>query len=317
MKKVLLSLGILVGLSLCGVYWLSQVMGNSHKNMFDNVIHINVAQSKPNVAAEKLKTALENEGKKVILSYNDKHNSGDWVIYTAENVDNLPKVIDSDAINFLWIDKIADNENPELLRPYDVIITKSMPAFSYLKAINVRTAFIPDAIDIKKNVNIQANGKAMFWGDGNIYSLALAHAGYYGMSLDVFGKNFAGKWPLNEVKADEPLPADFGAYSLVLVDQKDDDIRDAITPTEIITIIENGGLPFIRYNPAVEKLFGEAVPMYYNGTEFKPKLEFLLAHPEELAERKEAVKNISHGWSSQGQAKKFIELFEIMEKKRR
>lgn len=317
MKKVLLSLGILVLLALCGVYWLSRVMGEAQQNRFGGIIHIKTAQNQPNAAEEKLKTALEKEGRKVILSYNAKHNSGDWFIYTAENVDNLPKVIDSNAINFLWIDKIEDNENPELLRPYDVIVTKSISAFSYLKSINVRTAFIPNAIDIKDNVNISTNGKAMFWGDGNIYSIALAHAGYHGMSLDVFGKNFAGRWPLNEVKADKPLPADFGAYSLVLVDQKDEDIRKAVTPSEIITIIENGGLPFIRYNPAVEKLFGEAVPMYHNSAEFKPKLEFLLAHSEELAERKEAIKNISHGWSSQGQAKKFIELFEIMEKKRR
>lgn len=320
MKKVLLSLAVLLALSLCGVLWLNRVIYDTHRNMFDGQsnqhVYINVSTKKPSVPAERLKVALENEGKKVTLSYQGEHKSGDLNIYTAEDVYNLSKVLDSKAINFLWLDKMADNKDPEILRPFDVVITKSMPLFNHLKAINVRTAFIPNSIDITPN-KPSANGRAMFLGDGEVYSLALSLAGQAQMSLDVYGKNFEGKWPTDEIKAERPTPSDMGEYSLVLVDQEEANIRDEFIEPLIITILENGGLPFIRYNPAVEKLFGEAVPMYYNGDEFKPKLEFLLAHPQEIMERKEAIRNIAQGWSSKGQAKKFIELFEVMEKKRR
>lgn len=313
MKKVLWSLGLLVVL-LVGALFVMKQKVPALRGLFDNHIYINAAQSAPNTAAEKLKEALEHEGRKVSLSYNDEHKSGEFNLYLAEDIYHLPVVADKTAINFLWLDRLEDGTSPEPLRAFDVIVVKTIPAFSYLKAINVRTAFIPDAIDIKK-VTSDINGKAMFYGDGNVYSLSLAMAGAEQLSLDVFGKNFEGKWPQDELKGDVPILNDIEKYSLVLVDQADEDIRDNFAAAQVISILERGGLPYIRYNPAFEKLFGEAVPMYYNEPEFKPKLEGLLSHPEELMERREAIFNIAKEWSSHMQAKKFIELFEVMERK--
>ncbi|MCM1324598.1 MAG: glycosyltransferase [Acetobacter sp.] len=313
MKKVLLSLAVLVILTLCGMFWLNKISFSAP----NDAIYINVSNDSILANMKKLKSALELSGKKAILSNSKKHKSGHFNLYTATDIATLPKVSDLEAINFLWIDKLKAGADPEVLRPYDVIIVKTMPAFHHLKAINVRTAFIPDAVDIINNAYLPTpNGKAMFWGDGNEFSLTLLMSGAENISLDVFGKNFEGKWAQNEIKAQAPIAADFRSYSLVLVDQSEEDIRDEIVNERILEVIANGGLPYIRYNPAIEKLFGDAVPMYYNSNEFSQKLNKLLSTPAELQQRKDAIRNIAIGWSSKFQAKKVIELFEIMEKKR-
>lgn len=315
MKKFLWCLGLLVILSIGALFVMKQQVP-APRGFPDNHIYVNVTQSELNTSAEKLKEALELEGRKVILSYEGAPQSGEFNLYLAEDIFHLPVVADKTAINFLWLDKLKDNTNPELLRAFDVIVVKNMPAFSYLKAINVRTAVIPNAIDIKK-VTSDINGKAMFFGDGDVYSLSLNIAGANRISLDVFGKNFRGRWPLKEVKGESPTPDMMKNYSLALVDQTDEDVKEEVISSAIVTILENGGLPFIRYNPAVEKLFGRAVPMYHDEAEFKSQLDFLLSHPEELIKRRKAIAEIAKEWSSREQAKKFIELFEIMERKRR
>ena len=316
MKKVFLYFSLLMGVTLLGYWEFNKLIIKAHHNMNYAVIY--VTEDIPLKQANKLKAALEKEGKNVSISAAyPQHISGKFNIYMAANIQNLPEVSAPNAINFLWIDTLKADENPEKLRPFDVIIVKNMPAYEHLKAINVRTAFIPDAIDITDTETIISADKAMFWGEGKEFSTALLLAGSENMALDVYGADFEEKWPLDEIKGIEPTANDFRSHPLALIDQNDKEIIAQTLNPRLIKIIESGGLPYVRYNPAIEKLFGDAIPFYYNGNEFREKLEKILRNPTEILERREAVKHISQRWNSRSQAKKIIELFEIMDKKRR
>lgn len=311
MKKAVLYISIIAGFVLLGL-WGGYKLANRPAG---TVIH--VTEDTPPEQISKLTSALKTEGKNVVLAVGSQSISGKFNIYTAKDIHHLPAVIDSDAINFLWVDMLKPDEKPEVLRPFDVIVVKNMPAYSHLKAINVRTAFIPEAIDIADSESILSTERAMFWGDGKEFSLSLMLAGKEPISLDVFGADFEGKWPHEEIKGIEPSAEDLRSHPLVLADQREEEIELQSINYRIIKIIENGGVPYVRYNPAIEKLFGEAVPMYYNELEFKEKLERLLQNPSEIEERRKAIKHIAKHWNCQSQARKFIELFEIMDKKRR
>ena len=102
---------------------------------------------------------------------------------------------------------------------------------------------------------------------------------------------------------------------IILADQADEDIKDAILSQRLIKIIENGGLPYIRYNAGVEKMFGDIIPMYHTDTAFLPEIKRLLASPEDIAERRISLLKASKQWNSSSQAKKFIELATIMKQK--
>lgn len=267
---------------------------------------------------KKLADAMKKENKRVALSALGKPESGKYNLYTADSIDNLPHVLDKNAINILWIAFISPLQAPEVLRDFDVVVVKHIPGFSHLKAINVRTAYIPDAIEFKQLFKRKKeSGKAMFWGDNDGFSLSLYLAGPLKVKVDVFGKGFDGVWPEKDIKGDKPDLNDFKEYDFVLADQSEEDISNEFVNRRILDIIASGAVPFVRYNYGIVKMFGEAVPMYRNEEEFARGFQYFSHSFKELSSRAEAIRQAGDTWSYRTQALKFIELFEIMEKKRR
>lgn len=309
MKKILVSLLIFL-IILCGGFYLFKMV------VAPNLIYLNASNEQSFVALNKLKSALQKEGKYVVLSNKDKHKSGNFNLYTATDINSLPEVIDKNAINVLWIDVIANGENAEPLRPFDVVIVKNLPGFGHLKAINVRSAFIPSAINIDEKQSNEPSKNVMFWGNGAVFSPSLYLAGASKFRLDVYGKGFENAWPSEDLKGEIVDNSIFNKYRIVLVDQTDDDLKNETLNPKIIQIVENGGLPLVRYNPAIEAIFGNAVPMYQTAEEFMPTIERLLSSRVELTNRKIGIKKIAKSWNTSTQAKKIIEIFEMMEKKR-
>lgn len=262
-----------------------------------------------------LSKALKKEGVNTVVSDKAHFQSGKFNIYAAQSEDDLPQVIDKTAINFLWLPKVRQ-DTPEPLRPFDVIVTQSALSFSHLKAINVRTAYIPPAFDVSTQKAKDTQPKLMFYGDNDKgFSLSLYLAGPTDLKIDVYGKGFEGFWGYDEIMKEPVKAEDFRRYALALADQSEEEIRDELINPQIIKIIENGGVPYIRYNYGVYRIFGEDLPMYRNENEFLPKVKELLARPNEVAKYRNRIREIAENWNSRSQAKKFIELFEVMEKK--
>lgn len=267
--------------------------------------------------SQKLQQAFVEIGKDVVLADMQHAQSGNFNLYIAESLNNLPKVLDPNAINILWLPMVYETDDVSPLRPFDVVVVKSLLAFDHLKAINVRTAFIPDAINIKDIPLSQPSNKAMFYGDNIGFSLSLYLAGRNRQSIDIYGKGFENLWPKKEIKASSPSLNDFSRYAVVLIDQSDDTVRDEFLDERVIEVIENGGTPFLRFNNGVYKVFGDALPLYHSEDEFVALLNQMKNNPKFIMQIRQNLKQISQKWNSVSQAHKFSELFEIMQKKRR
>ena len=103
---------------------------------------------------------------------------------------------------------------------------------------------------------------------------------------------------------------------MVLIDQEDEQVSQEIVNNRLLEIISNGAIPFVRYNQGIAKMYGDSIPLYYNEEHFRFELIRLLNSPNELKKRFDVISNISANWSSSMRAKKIIELFDIMKKKR-
>lgn len=248
--------------------------------------------------------------------FSDIDNVGNYNLYVASGYKNLPKNINRDAINILYIPFFDDKDTPELLRDFDVIVVKSASSFGHLKAINVRTAFIPNAIDISDKVEFTPNDKIAYIGNNEDFSLSLYLIKNLDKKIDIYGKIKTENLNNNNFISENISPSKLKKYTLVLVDQTDDDIVHEVMSSRILDIISNGNIPFVRYNPGIYKLFGDAIPMYYNEDHFKFEIKRLAKSSQELKARYKTIDYISKNWSSDMRAKKFIELFDIMKKKR-
>ena len=62
-------------------------------------------------------------------------------------------------------------------------------------------------------------------------------------------------------------------------------------------------------------MFGDTIPMYRNETAFLPEIKRLLNNPQEILARRKSLLKTAEQWSATSQAKKFIELADIMKKK--
>ena len=265
--------------------------------------------------AHKLVKNLRQKGVKTYFNTKDNSKTGNINLYIADTNLDINIAVDNEAINILWIPYVDPNEEYDLYRKFDVVIVKSVPSYSHLKAINVRTAYIPDAFDVKLN-DYKYKKDSAYWGDNTRQSLALSLA--KDKKIDIFGK----KWNhtiyyRKVVKNDNIKLSDFNDYAIVLVDQDDrEDIVKELVNDNIIELISAGFVPFIRYNEGVKAIFKNTIPMYYNPEDFHNKYDNIVNNKNKILNIKENIYNIAKNWSSSSQADKFIEIFSIMQKKR-
>ena len=304
MKKVILYIVVII---LCAI---GGYISFTPKYTKAETIYLNANDEVSFKNLQKLATALNKEGYRTVLSEKNNFKSGLFNLYMANNnqLGSLPIVSDRKAINLLWLPTVAENQ-PEPLRAYDVIVVKSFAAFSHLKAVNMRTAYIPEAIDIDVVDKNTPNGKVMYYGDKGDFSLSQYLADNAKLSFDTFGKGYD-----NFIK-ENPNSKDFTAYSLVLVDQSDEEIAQEQINNRILTVLKEGGLPYVRYNNGIAKIFGNALPMYANEQEFLPKAQIFLNNSTLVEERRSQLYDIAQKWNTQSQAQKIAELFEVMKKK--
>ncbi|MBP3687592.1 MAG: hypothetical protein J6J35_04410 [Alphaproteobacteria bacterium] len=282
-----------------------------------DVIYLNANDEQAYLELKKLKTALKKEGKRVILSEAGDFKSGEINLYASLEGEELPKVLDLGAINFLWIERLSDMWALDSFKDFDVVVVKNYPLFSHLKAVNVRTAYIPASVDAAKlNTRFKATGKAAYWGDADGFSLALYLAGKNDFSVDIYGKGFEKLWPKDEIKGGSEDLTDFWAYDFVLVDQSEEDIRDEVVNQKVRQILEGGGVPLVRYNAGLEKILGNGELMYMSDEDFAVKFNKFITSVEALEQQRKSLFSALQQFDSRSAALKFIELFDIMQRKR-
>ena len=290
---------------------------NSKKGVLDDNIFIHTNFEEKSDAYKKIKylaKAFNKIGAKAkILSFEEKESS-EYNIYIVNDITNLPKVKNLDAINVLWCPYIAFNDDIENFRDFDVIVVKSMPSFSHLKAINARVAFIPDAIDMKK-VDKKTNNRILYYGNNNnAFSLVMYLTKDY--DIDIIGKGWSYSDVRKKVIKTEPKNDDFSKYDFVLIDQTEEEIMNNIVNSDLIKVLENGGVPVVRFNPGISDLFDDRVIMYYNEEDFHKTINDIVKNKNIVRDMKSALYARLDDWNSLSVANKFTEIFQIMKKKR-
>ncbi len=262
--------------------------------------------------AKNIYKSIKKEKKSAVLS-NDI-GGGNYNFYIASSYEDLPHNINKNAINILYIPYFSNKDSSKILSNFDVVVVKSAKSFGHLKAINVRTAYIPDAFDINKNKESSFSSKIAYVGNDEDFSLALYLIKNANINVDVYGKVKNKNWDENKIKSKKLKNSN--EYSLILIDQPDEDIAREIVCDRLLKIVSDGHLPFVRFNQGIYSMFGDAIPMYYNEEHFKFELNRLINASHELKVRRDTIRKISENWSSSMRAKKIIELFDIMKKKR-
>jgi len=292
------------------------ILGAFKNNPLQDTLYINVEDGKDEVLyakAKRLAKSLRDEGVDVRINEKGNHSSGNLNLYVASNKHSLPKVIDNDSINILYIPYVSSDDDFEIFRNFDVVIVKSISSYSHLKAINVRTAYIPDAIDIKTS-SLSPKLKAMFIGDNNEFSLSLYLA--KNKDFDIYGKNWTHTEHSKKIKNENIDDNNFSKYSITLCDQTEEEIANSIVNDKVIRILENGGLPLVRYNQGIKHIFQDDVVMYYNEEDFNRKFEELISDKNLVKEKRKAIFEKAKNWNTKITANKFIEIFMIMKQKK-
>ena len=285
------------------------------ENPLKETLYINVNDDKSSDVYNKsqnLNKYLKKAGVKTQINTKGNHKSGNINFYITNGSFDLPKVIDKKAINLIWLLDVDSDENFEKFRDFDVVVVKTFSSYNHLKAINVRTAYVPDAIDIQKN-STKPNKKIMYYGNNDEFSLALYLM--QNRKIDIYGKGWQHTKHKNDIISEDTNDSIFPKYSFVLVDQSDEEIQKNIVNDKIIRVLNSGGIPFVRYNPGIEKMFDETIPMYYNEEDFYNKLNGL-SQNNNLEKIRNDIYDVSQKWNSQMVANKFIEIFDIMIRKK-
>lgn len=270
----------------------------------------------PKKEIQKLIKSFKDNGVSVKDCSNNPNARANLNLYIAKDKLNLEQNINTDAINVLWLPYVDNNDNPEIFEDFDVVVVRSFTSYFHLKSINMRSAFIPRAIDMPNISDIPLNNKIMFWGDfEDKFSLSIHLTKE--LDIDIYGKNwnqtiFDKKHKGNTIDKEIITP-----YNLVMLDQKDEEFEQNLINDKIFEVIEMGGIPFIAHNSGIERIFGNnSIPMFNNESSFLSYYNRLKNDKQEIKRIRNSMYNISKQWNSNAVALKFIEIFDIMKKKR-
>jgi hypothetical protein len=304
-------------LILCFVILLALFVGfiSLKSNVFidkENDIYVIALDDASTDEAKNIYKSIKEEKKSAVLSRDIV--GGNYNFYIASSYKELPHNINKNAINILYIPYFSNKDSAKILSNFDVVVVKSAKSFGHLKAINVRTAYIPNAFDINKNKEDTVSSKIAYVGNDEDFSLALYLIKNAKINIDVIGKIKNKNWDEDKIKSKSLKNSD--EYALILIDQPEEDIAREIVCDRLLKLVSDGHLPFVRFNQGIYSMFGDAIPMYYNEEHFKFELNRLINSSNELKARRDSIRKISESWSAGMRAKKIIELFDIMRKKR-
>jgi len=129
--------------------------------------------------------------------------------------------------------------------------------------------------------------KVLFVGSNN-YTFGRKSVDYAilaGVDLAVFGKNWAKTLDVKYLKGEfinnDELYKYYANADIVLNDHREDMRYFGSVSNRIFDVTASGGFVLTDYLPEIEQIYGNSVATYKDYYEFKEKLEYYLAHPDE------------------------------------
>ena len=284
--------------------------------------------------ADDLKQGLQKLGYKVEYRFRENYEDlelGDIgnVIYFKGyyNFEHLPDAEDKNdgrkRVLYLYY---VEGLKPEILSEVDVVacaskkfikemVTPAGVAATYIPQFTNPDRFKPSAKEADKAYPVLFVGSDHTgFGRQSVDYAVLA-----GANLSVFGKFWEKSLQPDVLKGNfienNELYRYYASADIVLNDHREDMRYYGFISNRIFDVTASGGFILTDYLPEIEEVYGDSVATYKDYYEFKEKLEYYLAHPEERAEMAHRAREITlKNFSNSKIAKMFDALFKNIKK---
>lgn len=284
--------------------------------------------------AEDLKQGLQKLGYKVEYRYRENYedlklgNIGNVIYFKGYyNFEHLPDAEDKDdgrkRVLYLYY---VEGLNSEILNEVDVVACASQKFIKdVVSPTGVVTAYIPQFTNPDRfKPMAKEMDKAytvLFVGSDHtgFGRKSVDYAVLAGANLSVFGKFWEKSLQPDVLKGNfienNDLYRYYASADVVLNDHREDMSYYGFISNRIFDVTASGGFILTDYLPEIEEVYGDSVATYKDYYEFKEKLEYYLAHPEERAAMAQKARDITlKNFSNVKIAEMFDALFKNIKK---
>ncbi len=284
--------------------------------------------------AEDLKQALQKLGYQVEYRFRENYedlklgNIGNVIYFKGYyNFEHLPDAEDKDdgrkRVLYLYY---VEGLHPEILNEVDVVacaskkfikdvVTPAGVISAYIPQFTNPDRFKPTAKEMDKAYTVLFVGSDHTgFGRKSVDYAVLA-----GANLSVFGKFWEKSLQPDVLKGNfienNDLYRYYASADVVLNDHREDMSYYGFISNRIFDVTASGGFILTDYLPEIEEVYGDSVATYKDYYEFKEKLEYYLAHPEERAAMAQKARDITlKNFSNVKIAEMFDALFKNIKK---
>ncbi len=315
MRKILLMIAVVL-CAVAGGYWFCRVRLDYHKVVF-------VLPSSKRVAsdyyykkdgdfflAEDLRAGLEKLGYKVAYRFREDYenlnfgNAGNVIYFKGYYVfKHLPEVNADGRKRVLYL-YYMEGVYPEIFNEVDAVVVGSKGMLTgFAPYLGGKGVYVPQFTNPERfkpaPKEADKSYEVLFVGSDHTREgrKSVDYALKAGANLAVFGKFWEKTLPLTVLKGkyidNDELYKYYAGAEVVLNDHREDMLALGAVSNRIYDVTASGGFIFTDYMPEIEEAYGETVATYKNYAEFKEKLAYYLAHPEERAKMAEAARQIT------------------------
>lgn len=203
------------------------------------------------------------------------------------------------AVNVLYI---RDYEvlSPEELSSFDGIATSSADFYSYVMSAGYAAVYLPEFTDPSvyyPSVNPALAHDLLYIGDNERHSVAISTALEAKLPVEIYGRFWAGniddEYLKGEYIHENEMASYFSSAKINLVNITENEARIGIIPGRIFDVAAAKGFIIAPYNAQIEKVFGDAIPMFKNAEELKELYDTYIKDDKARAEKAEKAYKIA------------------------
>ena len=210
------------------------------------------------------------------------------------------------------------------LDKFDAIITPAKNTYETLNKRGYLAWYIPQFTNDKKfkyKFNENVASELLFVGSYWYNRESALYALEYSYDVDIYGNNWQNKIDSKYIKGgfinNTTLNEYYSSAKIVLSDHAEDIEKSGLVINRLYDVSAVGAFVISEYSPHIEEIFGTSIPMFKNKEEFKKLVDFYLANPKEREIKAKQAQEITlKNYTNTIAAKKFIEIFEILEKEK-
>lgn len=206
--------------------------------------------------------------------------------------------INPKAVNILYI-RDYDTLQEEELKEFDGIATSSPGLYSYVMSTGYAAVFLPEFTDpsvFYPSPRKELERDLLYVGDNDRHNIAIATAIEAKLPVEIFGRFWVGNVEDENFKGeyirDEDLGAYFSSAKINLVNITENEARIGIIPSRVYDVASSKGFMITPYNEEIEKVFGDAIPMFKNAEELKELYNKYINDPSARAQKAEIAYKI-------------------------